>query len=237
MHPTTLLPCHRGAPACCHARSRPPSCPPACPPPRRLALMKPTALLINVSRGGLIDTNALISALEASALGGVAMDVCECFISFKARCCCAGSVGVLAEWVGVSGCCAAGSDGLCECPLPLCWLRWCVRVAAAVLAGSVGVCARLPCRSHCLSGCALAGPRRGCRAPCGRAGGRALALARLPADARCPPRCGPAALQTRTRATCLMKTTRSFRRWSACPSERLFLQNFHDLHSIILFSS
>ena len=38
-------------------------------------MMKPTALLINVSRGGLIDTNALIVALEQNKLAGVAMDV------------------------------------------------------------------------------------------------------------------------------------------------------------------
>jgi D-lactate dehydrogenase len=37
--------------------------------------MKPTAVLINVSRGGLIDTNHLIDALEQGKLGAVAMDV------------------------------------------------------------------------------------------------------------------------------------------------------------------
>lgn len=37
--------------------------------------MKPTAILINVSRGGLIDTNDLIVALEGNQLHGVAMDV------------------------------------------------------------------------------------------------------------------------------------------------------------------
>lgn len=43
----------------------------------RLALMKPTAILVNVSRGGLIDTNALLPALESNQLGGVGMDVYE----------------------------------------------------------------------------------------------------------------------------------------------------------------
>lgn len=43
----------------------------------RLNMMKRSALLINVSRGGLIDTNALIVALEQSKLAGVAMDVYE----------------------------------------------------------------------------------------------------------------------------------------------------------------
>lgn len=37
--------------------------------------MKRGALLVNVSRGGLIDTNDLIQALEDGQLGGVAMDV------------------------------------------------------------------------------------------------------------------------------------------------------------------
>lgn len=39
--------------------------------------MKQTALLINVSRGGLVDTDALLDALEAGDLGGCAMDVYE----------------------------------------------------------------------------------------------------------------------------------------------------------------
>jgi phosphoglycerate dehydrogenase-like enzyme len=38
-------------------------------------MMKPSCILINISRGGLIDTNALIVALEANKLAGVAMDV------------------------------------------------------------------------------------------------------------------------------------------------------------------
>ena len=42
-----------------------------------LSLMKPGAILINVSRGALIDTTALIEALKAARLGGVALDVYE----------------------------------------------------------------------------------------------------------------------------------------------------------------
>ena len=42
-----------------------------------LELMKPGAFLLNVSRGGLIDTRALIAALKADRLGGVGLDVYE----------------------------------------------------------------------------------------------------------------------------------------------------------------
>jgi D-lactate dehydrogenase len=42
-----------------------------------LELMKPGAILINVSRGALIDTKALIDALKSGRLGGVALDVYE----------------------------------------------------------------------------------------------------------------------------------------------------------------
>ena len=43
----------------------------------RIALMKPGAVLVNVSRGAVIDTGALIDALESGQLGGAALDVLE----------------------------------------------------------------------------------------------------------------------------------------------------------------
>jgi D-lactate dehydrogenase len=42
-----------------------------------LALLKPGAILVNTSRGKLIDTTALVSALKSGHLGGVALDVYE----------------------------------------------------------------------------------------------------------------------------------------------------------------
>ena len=42
-----------------------------------LELMKPDTILINVSRGALIDTKALIEALKCRRLGGVGLDVYE----------------------------------------------------------------------------------------------------------------------------------------------------------------
>ena len=42
-----------------------------------LALMKPTAHLINVARGGIVDDEALISALRQHRLSGAALDVFE----------------------------------------------------------------------------------------------------------------------------------------------------------------
>jgi D-lactate dehydrogenase len=44
---------------------------------RALALMKPTAMLINTSRGGLVDTKAVINALKQGGLSGLAIDVYE----------------------------------------------------------------------------------------------------------------------------------------------------------------
>jgi len=44
---------------------------------RRLDLMRETALLVNVGRGGLVDTNALADALIGGHLGGAGIDVAE----------------------------------------------------------------------------------------------------------------------------------------------------------------
>ena len=44
---------------------------------RELALLPPGAFLINVSRGGLIDTAALLGSLQAGHLGGAGLDVLE----------------------------------------------------------------------------------------------------------------------------------------------------------------
>jgi D-specific alpha-keto acid dehydrogenase len=44
---------------------------------RRIEQMKPGAYVINTGRGSLVDTEALIPALESGRLGGVALDVLE----------------------------------------------------------------------------------------------------------------------------------------------------------------
>lgn len=43
----------------------------------RLTAMKDSAWLINVARGGLVDTDALVAALKEGALGGAALDVTD----------------------------------------------------------------------------------------------------------------------------------------------------------------
>lgn len=42
---------------------------------RELGLMRPEALLVNTSRGPIVDANALVQALESGHLGGAAVDV------------------------------------------------------------------------------------------------------------------------------------------------------------------
>jgi D-3-phosphoglycerate dehydrogenase / 2-oxoglutarate reductase len=44
---------------------------------RRLALLKPTALLINTARGGIVDEAALLVALQNNKLAGAGLDVLE----------------------------------------------------------------------------------------------------------------------------------------------------------------
>lgn len=42
-----------------------------------LALMKPTAILVNIARGGLVDTDAVVDSLRAGTIAGAALDVTD----------------------------------------------------------------------------------------------------------------------------------------------------------------
>ena len=44
---------------------------------RRLALMQPTAVLVNIGRGPLVDTDALVAALDAEEVWGAGLDVTD----------------------------------------------------------------------------------------------------------------------------------------------------------------
>lgn len=44
---------------------------------RALGMMKPTATLVNVSRGGVVDTDALVIALRQGSIGSAALDVTD----------------------------------------------------------------------------------------------------------------------------------------------------------------
>lgn len=45
--------------------------------PAELGSMRPTAFLVNIARGPLVDTAALVDALAAGVIGGAALDVTD----------------------------------------------------------------------------------------------------------------------------------------------------------------